>query len=144
MSKQIVIASKASINEVLTSFCSKHCALIAITSPGENHQLDFGCYKDFLPALFVSFGDCSEYDPDFHPITFEQADEIARFILSWYDTVEIFICQCEAGLSRSSGVAAAIAYILKLDDTNIYQGHYPNAYVKSAIIHAYHRFLESH
>lgn len=144
MAKHIITASKKDINSVLEQCGKKRVALISIKSPGENHALNFGDYKDFLPALFLSFDDASDKDPKTNPITEEQADQIAMFVIAWSDVVDMFICQCEAGYSRSAGVAAAIAYIFELDDTDIYKGNFPNVYVKSAVVHAYNRFREQH
>jgi predicted protein tyrosine phosphatase len=42
----------------------------------------------------------------------KQAEQIADFILSVWNDVEVFVAQCEAGISRSAGVAKAIDDVL--------------------------------
>lgn len=44
--------------------------------------------------------------------TDEQADKVLDFIENMKDRVELIICQCDGGISRSSGTAAALSVIL--------------------------------
>lgn len=62
-------------------------------------------------CLQLSFMDNVDEDYEFMGIPSirdEQAKEIADFILSVWDIIEIFISQCEAGISRSAAVAKII------------------------------------
>jgi len=70
------------------------------------------------------------------PVLFSeaQAKMILRFVEKWKDQVESIVINCEAGISRSAGVAAAIAAIYQLDDTPAYRGKAPNVHVKSTLM----------
>mgnify|MGYP007044048022 CR=1 FL=1 len=59
-------------------------------------------------------------------ITETQAQLIADFVKAYKDRVELIICQCEAGISRSAGVAAAIADYFNQDSNRFYNGSGPN------------------
>lgn len=39
----------------------------------------------------------------------EQAEQVADFILKYYDDTDLLVCQCHYGQSRSAGCAAAVA-----------------------------------
>ena len=46
----------------------------------------------------------------------EQANKISDFVKRWWNDVETLIVQCDAGISRSAGVAAAISKWATNDD----------------------------
>lgn len=48
--------------------------------------------------------------------------------------INVFVCQCEAGLSRSAGAAAALCVIDGQDDSWIYKTKHPNVHIKSTIL----------
>jgi predicted protein tyrosine phosphatase len=51
------------------------------------------------------------------PISEYQANKVAQFVNMFVDSCNLLIVQCEAGISRSSGVAAAISkFYLGSDD----------------------------
>ena len=56
------------------------------------------------------------------------AKNIVDFVLLWKDKVDKIIVHCEAGVSRSSGVCAAIKKALTGNDTDIFGSlrYYPN------------------
>lgn len=52
------------------------------------------------------------------------AEKIAKFALYWKDSVDLIIVHCEAGISRSAGVAAAILKFFNNDDEQIFKSPY--------------------
>ena len=54
------------------------------------------------------------------------ADEIARFVREHLSQVDLIVTQCEAGISRSSGIAAALSRWLNGDDDEFFQRYIPN------------------
>ena len=69
-------------------------------------------------VLRVQFMDTDIGSPDC--IQEEHARKIAEFVLSVKDSVDRLIVHCEAGQSRSAGVAAAILKYLTGSDDSIY------------------------
>ena len=59
-------------------------------------------------------------------ITEAQAEEIVAFVNAYHQEVIRIVCNCEAGLSRSAGVAAALAKWLTGDDTPFFTHFIPN------------------
>jgi predicted protein tyrosine phosphatase len=47
------------------------------------------------------------------PMDAKQAESILRFFYKWKDRVDYLVCQCDAGISRSSAVAAALSVVNK-------------------------------
>ena len=63
-------------------------------------------------------------------MTTDDADDVADFCLKWWGNVSLLIVQCEGGISRSAGVAAAIAKHFRENDTIYFDNtnYYPNRY----------------
>lgn len=64
-------------------------------------------------------------------ITDEQAKEIADFIIRVKDKVDVLLCQCEHGQSRSAAVAAAVTEYLYGDGIKVFSSdeYFPNKVV---------------
>jgi predicted protein tyrosine phosphatase len=71
-------------------------------------------------------------------------DEIAKFVIKWYGKVSILLVQCDAGQSRSAGLAAAILQFEVGDDSQIFENyHYtPNMFCRRSLLKAL-QFRES-
>ncbi len=67
----------------------------------------------------------------------DHAEEIVRFVRQ-HEGVDIAV-NCEVGVSRSAGVAAALCAILGLDDDHVYRNHNPNVHCKSLVLSAARR-----
>lgn len=72
-------------------------------------------------------------------MTKDQAKEILSFVNEFKDEVNLIICQCDAGISRSSGTAAALSKILNNDDKWVFDSinYAPNMYVYRLLINEY-------
>ena len=94
-----------------------------------------------MGVLRLSFADTDEKKAEKEqlPITESQAEEILNFVDRYKDKVELIICQCDGGISRSSGMAAALSKILNNDDKWVFNSkHYlPNMYVYRLLLNKY-------
>lgn len=74
----------------------------------------------------------------------EDADLILMFIEDHKDKVEGIVVQCEAGISRSAGIAAALDLILNGDDKKWWKSawHIPNRHCYSAMINRYNQLTD--
>ena len=54
-------------------------------------------------------------------ISEKDAKNIVSFVKKWYDKVDTIIVHCNAGISRSSGVCAAIMKAMTGDDSQIFE-----------------------
>ena len=76
-----------------------------------------------------------------------QADAMLESIFRFKDQIDLIICQCDGGISRSSGTAAALSVILngnKTDDWIFNSRKYiPNMFVYRKILNRYiEKFME--
>ena len=73
--------------------------------------------------------------------TDEHAEQILNFVEDMKDKIELLICHCEAGISRSSGTAAAILRILTGSDNKIFNDpkYFPNMLVYRKILNEWER-----
>ena len=72
--------------------------------------------------LFLNFNDTDSKDLVSGCINDEDAENIKQFILKYTedDSIDLIIVNCEAGVSRSTGVAAAIMKYLWNDDSEVF------------------------
>ncbi len=102
---EIVVLSK---KEAKLFRCDRPWAAISVAT-----------YLDDLPELSTSnlvgllqlcFRDTTNTNHEHH-FTKKEARAILDFVEQHWDQVEVFLVHCEAGLSRSPAIAAAISYI---------------------------------
>jgi len=98
-------------------------AIISITDPHSPINR-FACEgmtdapNGIQAVLRLQFADVNRGSPDC--ITAEDAEKVVKFVNEQKDKVQRLIVHCEAGQSRSAGVAAAILKYLTGSDTQIY------------------------
>ena len=77
-------------------------------------------------------------EEEYNMFTNEQAEQIAAFFHEVWDKVDVFICQCEYGQSRSAAVAAAIMEYRDRNGIEIFanDNYYPNKLVFRKVFEA--------
>jgi predicted protein tyrosine phosphatase len=95
--------------------------------PGEMTRLD---------ALFLEFDDLDGPYPSEKIILFNKghAAMILGFFEKWKDRVDTFVINCEAGISRSAGIGAALCKICGYDDSRFFKQFCPNRLVYRTIL----------
>ena len=97
-----------------------------------------------LDSLYLEFDDL-DFEPDRvlfdektprRAVMFKETE--ARKILEFYNKwdVRIFIINCEAGISRSAAIAAALSKISGYDDSLFFKKYHPNRLVYRKILEA--------
>jgi len=67
------------------------------------------------------------------------AKEILEFVFKHLHKIELIVCQCDVGLSRSAATAAALSKILNGSDEDFFQSPYiPNKLIYETIINEYY------
>jgi hypothetical protein len=71
--------------------------------------------------------------------TDEQAVQVVDFVDGMKGKIEVLICHCEAGISRSSGMAAAINLVVNGSDEEIFKNikYLPNMFVYRKVLNAF-------
>jgi hypothetical protein len=67
-------------------------------------------------------------------MTPEQAVRILSFVREHLADVRLIVCQCEQGVSRSAGLAAALSRILQGEDEYFFKGYWPNRWVYELLL----------
>jgi predicted protein tyrosine phosphatase len=150
---KIVILSRLFAEKVVPDITIPH-AVISITDPTNREPAEFELNEYLKAVLYLR---C--YDIDFSDgnlsharamivkeyghgmFTDAQAAQVIDFVFENKDLVKAFICHCDAGVSRSAGVGAAISLILNGSDKDIFNDdrYIPNMYVYRKILNEYQR-----
>lgn len=96
--------------------------IISIRSTGDTppKKLFLHSNPQIKSFITLAFDDVEIYYANCYPITEQQARKIAKFVMRYKDSVEQIIVHCDAGISRSAGVAAAIAKYLNGSDDDFF------------------------
>lgn len=91
-------------------------------------------------VLRLSFIDADEQRDDQPHVLFgrEQARAILDFVTEHRDAIERVVVHCDAGLSRSPAVAAALAVCLGQSDQEFFQRYRPNMRVYRTLLDEHH------
>ncbi len=77
-------------------------------------------------SIFLQFDDVEREHDGYIPMDQKQSEKIAKFVRMIYadESVHTIVVHCEAGISRSAGVAAAILKWWTGDDSPIFDNNY--------------------
>lgn len=111
--------------------------LISITCIGEKHP-DLPKDENMIDYLQLNFYDTDDDYPG--NFTVKQARQILDFVKKYDKQVNMIMCQCDAGISRSSAVAAALSKIYNGFDDHIFNCKYflPNRLVYKTLLNLYY------
>lgn len=92
-------------------------AVISISTVGDTAPI-FNEPKG-VKVFYTFFDDVEEGDKFYHPISWKQAEDIRHFVYG-LKNIDTLVVHCDAGVSRSAAVAAAIGKYLFNDDMFIF------------------------
>ncbi len=140
MLKTIIIADRETVERGLSVKAGTY-ALISITDP-DKRRIRIPKSSALRAMLELRFHD-AEASAGFHlpsnikPMTEDDAKQIASFVLQHREHINALVVHCEAGMSRSPAVGAAIAQALGLDTSSYDRDYQPNAYVRTLVLDAF-------
>ncbi len=115
--KRVIILSRTEAHKFSAVPSIPVCVIVSI------HSLD-GTPNAFAPndrirtVAHFAFDDVESGDAAVSPA---QAARIADFVRRWIDEVEAVVVHCDAGLSRSAGIGAAIMKWANGDDSAVFK-----------------------
>lgn len=125
MSWNVVVSNRAGVRHILKGL-KMPTAVISIHDPDKAPE--FAQDEEIANVraiLTIPFWD--EVDDVYGCMTREQGEQVAAFVMEQAPDVFNFVVNCEGGISRSAGVAAAISSALNDDDFDFFRGRYvPN------------------
>ena len=93
-------------------------------------DVDSDVFEDVLGEGY-SPEEARKVEDDYNMFLNEQAEQVAEFVNKIWDKVDVLICQCEHGQSRSAAIAAAISEFKFKRGIDIFadERYYPNKFV---------------
>lgn len=110
--------------------------IISITEANDQHPT-IKPNENCLGVLKMKFGDVDDSAPNYTiPMEYKHAEEIVDFVQQFANEIELIICQCDGGISRSAAVASALSVWLNGTDAEIYDNprYLPNSWVRNRIL----------
>jgi len=95
---------------------------------------DLDLTNEIVKKELEEFGDGFGYHAGIPYFNTEMAKQILDFYLEARNQVEILLVHCEAGWSRSPGIAAALSKIFTGDDMKWFSKYCPNRFVYRLIM----------
>lgn len=142
---KIIVLPRIAIQGVYTSLLEHSTrpqfGIISISDPKET-RLEFEVKENCIGVLYLEFHDLDqsmckkvweECKDKYILFNSEMAKQVLEFIRN-NNTLDILLCQCHAGISRSAGIAAAISKILYNDDSEFFRDFIPNRLVYRTIL----------
>jgi predicted protein tyrosine phosphatase len=127
------VQNRSSISKV--SFSKPH-VVISISNPGDAYA-DI-VETNLIDVLYLFFDDIVTPMPGYVAFNESHAIEILKFWNRYQNEVDLFIAHCNAGMSRSPGVIAALNKIYNNDDLHWFKMKSPNMLVYKTILEVYH------
>jgi len=132
------VLSRDEIKDFITD--EKH-VVISVRDP-DSEIAKFPKLQSRLEVLDLKFSDLDgiHFPSDGFYILFDtsMAEDILDMVYAYKDKISLIICQCEAGISRSAGIAGALSKILNNDDTVYFKKFIPNRLVYRTILEKYY------
>jgi predicted protein tyrosine phosphatase len=141
-SRKFVVLSRSLIEEYTPD---DPYIVVSVTDPKlpEAALCDSPHCRGVLRLQFHDTGDYGQPLRDNVVMTDADAQAILAFVGAHGDAATI-VCQCEAGMSRSAGIAAALSRIAHGDDRWFFANFAPNRWVYRTIIDVHERSQQRH
>ena len=112
----------------------KHIVISIRNPKSDKAKLSEVC-KDFrVDSLFIAVDDCDVKGRKGVIFTMEMAKQVWEIVDRYEKDVDLIVINCEAGISRSSAVGAALSKVLNNDDNEFFRYFYPNMYIYNKVI----------
>lgn len=104
--------------------------IISVSDP-DSTKANLPEQKSRVDALFLSFHDLDKEYPSDKVVLFAKnmAELVWAFVNKYKDDVKLIVVNCEAGISRSAGIAGAISKVLDGEDDYYFKHYCPNRLV---------------
>jgi len=118
---KILILSRARAEGFSNKYLAEPYAIISITDRAVNDAV-FNENSALKAVLRLKFNDADGLTEN--AISSVDAKRIIDFVQSWKECIRLIVVHCEAGMSRSAGVGAALMLWLNGDDSPVFNNAY--------------------
>lgn len=140
-----IIASRFNINHIIPE--SNHIIISATEPENVYPELNTTYCLDFIRLVYTDEDKPDEatfFGRSQYMFSNEQAKNLLDFAFRYKDNVDCVISQCDGGISRSSGTAAALSVVLNGSRTDnwIFESrkYIPNMFVYRKILNMYEKY----
>lgn len=114
-------------------------AISISSSASQPLEFDIGEKDGPLAVLPLVFDDVTRLSPGLVAFNEDMASKIWDFVEQHWGKVEFLVIHCDMGMSRSPGVAAAIAKVKEGDDSHWFKTKTPNDRVFRGLLSLAHK-----
>lgn len=114
---QIYICNRSQINQAVADLAHTPHVVISATDHRSSHP-SIQINDNTLGLVRVKFDDVTEDDQHYKSISSKEADIIYHAYYTYRDYLPVYIINCDAGISRSAGVASALSLLEYGCDSN--------------------------
>lgn len=128
----VIVLSRMKAERLTYTDYSSDKVIISISTPGDEKAEFDSNNITIKDILYLEFYDISynsqEVFKGYESMSDEDAVKIRDFVLKWKGKVDTIWVHCDAGISRSAGVAAGILEVLGEDNSYIFDSkmYFPN------------------
>jgi len=115
--KDVIVLSRNKAKQYSAMKNIDESAIISINSCGDYPNRFF----DNPKIKHIAHWEFDDTEMDDFGITQQQANQIAEFVKRYEDDVDTIVVHCDAGISRSAGIGAAILFYKYGDDSQIFE-----------------------
>lgn len=139
----VIVLNRMKAERLTYTDYSSDKVIISISTPGDEKAEFDSNNKTIKDILYLEFYDISynsqEVFKGYEPMSDEDAVKIRDFVLKWKGKVDTIWVHCDAGISRSAGVAAGILEVLGEDNSYIFDSkmYFPNLLCYRKILNAF-------
>lgn len=123
----VIVLNKSKAQKLSCKDFSSEKVIISIRTPNDEKAVFSPDNNTIKDILYLSFYDVSTETQDifkgYPAMTDDDAIQIKDFVLKWKDKVDTICVHCDAGISRSAGVAAGILDGLGKDSSQIFDNN---------------------
>jgi len=112
----------------------KHVVISLRNPKSEKPKLSESCQDSRLDALYLEVDDSDKDGKGRVLFTEQMASKIWTFVNYYKDKVDLIVINCEAGISRSSAVGAALSNVINGNDKDFFRYFYPNMYIYRKVL----------
>jgi predicted protein tyrosine phosphatase len=137
--QEIIVKSRREIEDLLLN-SEPNSFVISITDPNYKMAKINQEEKNILRLQFYDIDQIiKEEGVILYPISDNQCEQIKYFVeYNFKNIIDLYV-HCEAGISRSAGIAAAIAKYYFGDDSKYFKKYLPNKYCYNKLLN---KFME--
>lgn len=136
---EFLVYNRATVEKMVTPRVPH--AFISVRTP-EDSEVNLPLGDTTVGVLRLAFHDTAN-EGKFIPFSWEMAREVLDFGEAMKGNAELIIVNCDAGLSRSQGVAAALSTtVFGQNNTEFFKRAQPNAMVYGRIVNTFAGYVD--